>query len=96
MRSTFIVAVLIFLLTNYSYSQKNYKNAEECILDKIVFSKNAEASLAIIEACKKLYPITNKVDNQNHSIDKKKLEDDIKTLAEIMDLLKVEMNKLAK
>ena len=71
MRSTFIVAVLIFLLTNYSYSQKNYKNAEECILDKIVFSKNAEASLAIIEACKKLYPITNKVDNQNHSIDKK-------------------------
>ena len=96
MRSTFIVAVLIFLLTNYSYSQKNFKNAEECILDKIVFSKNAEASLAIIEACKKLYPITNKVDNQNHSIDKKKLEEDIKTLAEIMELLKVEMNKLAK
>ena len=96
MRSTFIVAVLIFLLTNYSYSQKNFKNAEECILDKIVSSKNAEASLAIIEACKKLYPITNKVDNQNHSIDKKKLEEDIKTLAEIMELLKVEMNKLAK
>ena len=96
MRSTFIVAVLIFILTNYSYSQKNYNNAEECILDKIVFSKNAEASLAIIEACKKLYPITNKVDNQNHSIDKKKLEEDIKTLAEIMELLKVEMNKLAK
>ena len=96
MRSTFIVAVLIFLLTNYSYSQKNYKNAEECILDKIVSSKNAEASLDIIEACKKLYPITNKVDNQNHSIDKKKLEEDIKTLAEIMELLKVEMNKLAK
>ena len=96
MRSIFVVTVLIFLLTNYSYSQKNFKNAEECILDKIVFSKNAEASLAIIEACKKLYPITNKVDNQNHSIDKKKLEEDIKTLAEIMELLKVEMNKLAK
>ncbi len=96
MRSIFVVTVLIFLLTNYSYSQKNFKNAEECILDKIVSSKNAEASLAIIEACKKLYPITNKVDNQNHSIDKKKLEEDIKTLAEIMELLKVEMNKLAK
>jgi hypothetical protein len=96
MRSIFIVTVLIILLTNYSYSQKNYKNPEECILDKIVSSKNAEASIAIIEACKKLYPITNKVDNQNPPIDKKKLEEDIKTLAEIMELLKVEMNKLAK
>ena len=96
MRSTFIVTVLIILLTNYSYSQKNYKNPEECILDKIVSSKNAEASIAVIEACKKLYPITNKVDNQNPPIDKKKLEEDIKTLAEIMELLKVEMNKLAK
>lgn len=95
MRSIFIVTILIILLTNFSYSQKNYKNAEECILDKIVSSKNAEASLAIIEACKKLYPIINKVDNQNHSIDKKKLEEDIKILAEIMELLKVEMNKLA-
>ena len=96
MRSTFIVAVLIFLLTNYSYSQKNYKNAEECILDKIVSSKNAEASLAIIDACKKLYPNINKAENQNPSIDKKKIEEDIKILAEIMELLKVEMNKLAK
>ena len=96
MRFTFIITVLIILLTNYSYSQKNYKNAEECILDKIVSSKNAEASIAIIDACKKLYPITKKVDNQSPSIDKKKIEEDIKVLAEIMELLKIEMNKLAK
>ena len=96
MRSIFIFTILIILLTNNSYSQKNYKNDEECILDKIIFSKNSEASLAIIEACKKLYPITNKVYNQNPPIDKKKMEEDIKTLAEIMELLKVEMNKLTK
>lgn len=96
MKSTFIIIISIILLTNYSYSQKNYKSAEECILDKIVSSKNAEASLAIIDACKKLYPITNKADNQNPSIDKKKIEEEIKILGEIMELLKVEMNKLAK
>jgi hypothetical protein len=96
MRSVFIATVLITFLTNNSYSQKNYKNAEECILDKITFAKNAEASLAIIEACKKLYPITNNTVNSNPSIDKKKIEEDIKTLAEIMELLKIEMNKLAK
>ena len=50
----------------------------------------------VIDACKKLYPNINKAENQNPSIDKKKIEEDIKILAEIMELLKVEMNKLAK
>jgi hypothetical protein len=96
MRSTFIITLLVIFFSNYSYSQKNYKNAEECILEKIVSSKNAEASFAIIEACKKLYPSANNAANSNPLIDKKKIEEDIKILAEIIELLKIEMNKLAK
>jgi len=96
MKLLFVIVTIFFFLTNLSYSQNKYKNAEECILDKIILAKNAEASIAVIEACKKLYPIPNNTVTSNPSIDKKKIEQDIKILAEIMELLKVELNKLTK
>ena len=92
----FINFILIIFFTNNSYSQKIYKNAEECILDKISLSKNTEATLAIIDACKKLYPTSSKTGDGLQSLEKKKMEQDIKTLSEIMELLKSELNKLSK
>ena len=95
MRLVFILTAFVFFLTNNSYSQKIYKNSEECILDRIILAKNAEASLAIIEACKKLYPTLGNTSKSAPTIDKKKIEAERKILAEIMELLKVELNKLS-
>ncbi len=77
------ISLLIFLKAN-TYSQTTYKNAEECILDKVTKTNNNEASLAVIEICKKLYPELKKSENITQTIDKQKLEQEIKKLAEIM------------
>lgn len=96
MKLILIFTTLLFFFSNNSFSQKNYKNAEECILDRIPLAKTTEASVAIIEACKNLYPTASKTTQSSQTIDKKKIEQDIKTLGEIMELLKTELNKLSK
>ena len=96
MKLILIFTTLLFFFWKNSIYQKNYKNAEECILDRILFAKTTEASVAIIEACKNLYPTASKTTQSPQTIDKKKIEKDIQTLGEIFELLKTELNKLSK
>jgi hypothetical protein len=89
------IIFLFFLLSFFnhvSYGQKKYSNSEECILENISKTNNAEASLAVIDSCRKLYPnLENKNTLQN--FDKKKIEEEMKNLREIMEILKKELAK---
>ena len=86
MKLILIFTTLLFFFSNNSFSQKNYKNAEECILDRIPFAKTTEASVAIIEACKNLYPTASKTTQSPQTIDKKKIEQDINVTSHIIKL----------
>jgi hypothetical protein len=92
MKKKILLFFFLFSFNQITYSKQKYTNSEECILDNVNKTNNAEASLAVIDSCRKLYPnIENKNTLQN--FDKKKIEEEIKNLREILEILKKELVK---